>query len=162
MGSTTLAPIENYLAFSGERQLAPTPFYHLVVTIPLVLILAKLLVCIVLFVIWIWINGYSLLKGGLTRIMASKKRTSGTQLLVSVCAIGQTVSEANSGCLERSVRARAILLIMAGDVEENPGPIPANASPESRNLTIASQHWCLRGGKDQKLAILTTCMMFCI
>ena len=101
----------------------------------LMLILAKLLVCIVLFIIWIWINGYSLLKGGLTRVMASKKRTSGTQLLVSVCAIGQAISEANSGCLERSVRARAILLIMAGDVEENPGPLPpASASPESRAL----------------------------
>ena len=46
-----------------------------------------------------------------------------------------TSMEAHSGDLERSIRAAAILLIMAGDVEQNPGPLPpASASPESKAL----------------------------
>ena len=116
----------------GKRQLAPIPCLPPSRITVLVLILTEQFVCSMLFVIWILVNGHSLLKGGLTSIMASKKSS---QLLVSVCAIGQAVTEAISGCLERSVRAMAILLIMAGDVEENPGPLPpASASPESRAL----------------------------
>ena len=115
-----------------ERQLAPVSVYHLVGVTMLMLILTEQVLCSILFIMWILVNGHSLLKGGLTRIMTSKKSS---QLLVSVCAIGQGVTEAISGCLERSVRAMAILLIMAGDVEENPGPLPpTSASPESMAL----------------------------
>ena len=98
----------------------------------LVLILVTLLAHGPLFIILILSNDYSLHKEGL---IAFKSRTSGTQLLVSVCAVGLAIMEKNCGSLERSVRAMAILLIMAGDVEQNPGPLPpASASPESRAL----------------------------
>ena len=108
----------------GKRQLAPIlPIYHLVGVTLLVLILAKLLVCCVLFIIRILVNGYSLLKGGLTRFMAFKKRTSVSQPLVCVCALLIAIMEDACANLERSLVARAILLIMSGDVEQNPGPI---------------------------------------
>ena len=69
------------------------------------------------------VHTYHLCKRELTRIMAFKKRTSAKQLLVWVCALAVTLIE-NACCnLERSLEAMAILLIMSGDVEQNPGPI---------------------------------------
>ena len=69
------------------------------------------------------VDGYSLFKGGLTCFMAFKKRTSVSQPLVSVCALLIAIMEDACANLERSLVARAILLIMSGDVEQNPGPI---------------------------------------
>ena len=81
------------------------------------------------FVVWtqgpymLLLNGYSLFKGGLTRFVAFKKRTSATQLLVWVCALAIVIVEDACANLERSLVAMAILLIISGDVEQNPGPI---------------------------------------
>ena len=69
------------------------------------------------------INGYSLLLRVLTCIIAIKKIATAPQLQVCVCALVVTTIEGDCGDLERCLAAMAILLIMAGDVEQNPGPI---------------------------------------
>ena len=106
----------------GKRQLSPITVYQLLQTLFTVLALTLLL------------GGLTCITG-LTITKNRLQRNSCTQLLVLESALVMTGMEAHSGDLERSIRAVAILLIMAGDVEQNPGPLPpVSASPESRAL----------------------------
>ena len=96
-------PCQQPATIPHKRQLAPTTVYTCLQTLCIALALMVLVGTLTCSI------------AGLTAINSRLHGTTANQLLVSGCV--------HSGNLQRSVHARAILLIMAGDVEQNPGPL---------------------------------------